>query len=95
MKEEFEQIANHLRTLYQENFAGKTKGRFFLSKDQLKFLSNRQALQKSTEDAIFSAALKLHSLSIVRVEGGYGVIEQNKPQKWRPVPTKLLTKLVG
>lgn len=93
MKEEFVAIAALINDIYFEEFGGKTRGRFFLTKDQLKQISGRSTLQKSTEDAIFAAAFKLHALSLVRVDGGYGVIEQAKPAAWRPVPARLINRL--
>ncbi|MDN7804123.1 hypothetical protein [Burkholderia gladioli] len=89
----YDHIADLIRDLYYTEFAGKVRGRFFLTKDQMKTLSGRASLQKVVVDSIAKTALKNHGLAMSVTDGGYGFIEQDKVSAWRPVPASKLTKL--
>ncbi|ONA10937.1 hypothetical protein [Burkholderia pseudomallei] len=89
----YDHIADLLYDLYYATYAGKTRGRFFLTKDQMKTLAGRAALQKATIDGIAKVALKKYGLAMAAVEGGYGFIEQDKVSAWRPVPAIKLNKI--
>ncbi|BFG81421.1 hypothetical protein PTKU46_94550 [Paraburkholderia terrae] len=83
-------IADLIKDLYYTTFAGKTRGRFFLTKEQMKTLAGRAALRKSTIERIATEVLVNHGLAMVKVDGGYGFIEQDKVSAWRPVPANKL-----
>jgi len=89
----YDHIADLLYDLYYGTYAGKTRGRFFLTKDQMKTLSGRASLQKVVIDGIAKVALKKYGLAMASVEGGYGFIEQDKVSAWRPVPAIKLNKI--
>jgi len=86
-------VVDLINDLYFATFAGKTRGRFFLTKDQMKTLAGRAALRQSTIDQIAEIALKSYGLAMVTVEGGYGFIEQDKVSAWRAVPASKLKSL--
>jgi len=83
-------IADLINDLYYATFAGKTRGRFFLTKEQIKTVAGRAALRQSTIDRIATVALENHGLAMVTVDGGYGFIEQDKVAAWRSVPASKL-----
>jgi hypothetical protein len=89
----YDHIADLICELYVATFAGKTRGRFFLTKDQMQTLAGRVTLRKAVIDGIAKIALKKYGLAMAATNGGYGFIEQDKVGAWRPVPTVKLNKL--
>ncbi|WP_164462884.1 MULTISPECIES: hypothetical protein [Burkholderia cepacia complex] len=85
-----EHIANLINEMYYDTFAGKTRGRFFLTKDQIKALAGRSQMQTSVIESIAKFALKNHGLCMAEVDAGYGFIEQDKVSAWRAVPARKL-----
>jgi hypothetical protein len=91
MPKDVEIIALDIYNLFISEFGGKTRGRFFLSKEDMRILADRTNLQDSTVLSIMKELNKNHDLVLV-VAGasGYGVIEEKKVYGWRSVPKRLL-----
>lgn len=86
------QVAADLQTLYQSEFAGKTMGRYKLSKADFKLLSGRKTLQLEFLAEVTVEAEETYDLLVIPIGGGryFGVVAQAKIDGWRPVPARLI-----
>lgn len=86
------EVAQKICELFYDEFGGKTKGRFQLSKDQLKLISGVERLSASRVDDVCNDLINNHDLLMICWVDDYFVIESNKVSSWRKVPSKVINK---
>ena len=91
MKEErVEKVAEVLYfNLYEATFGGKVRGRFLVSRDDLKKLLGVKRLHPSTVEKLIDACLEL-GLVVIDMESSFGFAETTFVDKWRKAPTRLI-----
>jgi len=95
---EIANIAAALNQLYHSEFGGKSYGRYYLTLEQMKKLSGRENMNKSTESKIAAQAEKEHGLLVTRVgrgqTRGFAVIQATKVIGWRPPSRAAIAKAI-
>jgi hypothetical protein len=88
-----EQLAADLKRLYSDTFGGKSRGRYKISRDDLKRLAGREQLRADFVFKLMAEAEVEHSIKIIELAGGryFGVIEEAKMLAWRTVPSRSIT----
>lgn len=90
IEERVEKVAEVLYVnLYEASFGGKTRGRFLVSREDLKKLLGVKRLHPSTLEKLIDACLEL-GLVVIDMESSFGFAESNFVEKWRKAPTRLV-----
>src|SRR5262245_54249883 len=84
-------IAKSLSQIYQETFGGKDRGRYKISRRNLRLLSGRKRLEDTTTAKIMES---LYNLGFIMVDLGddFAVVEEGVMLNYRPVPRAVLSK---
>jgi hypothetical protein len=84
------QLAADLKRLYSDTFGGKSRGRYKISRNDLKRLAGREQLRADFVVSLMAEAEVEHSIKIIELAGGryFGVIEEAKMLAWRAVPSR-------
>lgn len=85
-----EQVADALKQIYDTQFGGKDRGRFQISRQGLRELSERKRLEDSTKDAIVGAAYD-RDLVVTDMGDDFSVIEVDVMRNYRKVPQRLIS----
>jgi hypothetical protein len=85
------QMADIAVAIYKSEFRGKSKGRYTLTRDDIKEISGRSSLHKSVIDE-FIAAMLDYEYCVLDVDGGstYSVVSQAIHLNHRRVTRKVL-----
>lgn len=86
------EVAQKIWELFYDEFGGKTKGRFQLSKDQLKLISGVERLSASRVDDVCNDLINDYDLLMICWGDEYFIIESNKVSSWRKVPSKVISR---
>ena len=90
LEERLERVADALYfTFYEATFGGKDRGRFLVSRDDLRTLLGVKRLHASTVEKLIDACLEL-GLVVIDMESSFGFAEAKFVEKWRKVPTRLI-----
>ena len=88
-----ERIENVAQTfyfeIYESEFCGKNRGRFLVSREDVKKLLNVQRLHQSTIEKLVDSCLEL-GLVVIDMDGSFAFAETKFVQKWRKVPARLV-----
>ncbi|MBB3223996.1 hypothetical protein [Pseudoduganella umbonata] len=86
-------VAADLHGLFHTTFGGKSKGRFKISREDLRLLSGRTKLRDEfLVDVFLALSQKPYFLKAIPIAGDayFGIVEEMKILAWRSVPAKLL-----
>jgi hypothetical protein len=75
--------------IYEEEFGGKPRGKFLLTREDLKSLLGVQRLHFSTVRQLTDACLKL-GLVVIDLDSYFAMVELRFLEKWRRVPKRLI-----
>jgi hypothetical protein len=91
MNESPESIAKSIAKIYEEAFGGKDRGRYKISRRNLRLLSGRKRLEDTTTAKIMDT---LYNLGFIMVDLGddFAVVEEGVMLNYRPVPKAVLFK---
>jgi hypothetical protein len=84
-----EQVAKAIKKIYESDFGGKDRGRFQMSRQQLRELSGRGRLEDSTLDEIVNQAYEL-GFVVTDLGDDFSVVEVNVMRSYRKVPTRVI-----
>lgn len=87
--EEAEKVASKIKTIYESRFGGKDKGRFLLSRSQLRQLAGMKRLEDTTKDLIVEAAYEAGYV-VTDLGDDFAVIDEDVMHRFRKVPERLL-----
>lgn len=94
MNKTAEEVATLLASIYEEEFGGKRRGRFKISRSSLRRLAGRKRLEDSTISKVIDAALELGY--VVSDLGDYlTIVEESVMLNYRPVPKSVLESHVS
>jgi len=79
--------------VYEEKFRGKDRGRFVLTREQIKAALNVQRLHGSTIQALQDVALR-RGLVIIDLDDLFPCIETNVVRQYRRPPTDIFTRFL-
>ena len=79
--------------VYEANFRGKSRGRFVITREQLKLALNVDRLHASTVQALQDAALQ-QGLVIMDLDDLFPCVETKVVRKYRRPPSTIFTQLV-
>lgn len=85
-------VAQKIYEIFYEEFGSKTRGRFQMTKEQLKLIAGVERLASSRVDHICSDLDEEYGLLMICWGDGYFIIESNKVAAWRKIPAKILNK---
>ena len=86
-------VAELLQNIYSARFSGKTRGRYTITREQMRELSGRTGrLELKIQSRIVEEARKL-GLVVIPMETGFSVIESSKVGAWRPVSNQVIRSL--
>lgn len=80
--------------VYEQEFGGKTRGRFQVSRDDMKGLLGVQRLHQSTIQRLIDACLEV-GLVVIDMDDTFAFAETNYVQKWRKLPSRLAQEHVS
>ncbi len=75
--------------IYEDEFGGKPRGKFHLSRDDLKKLLGVQRLHSSTLRQLTDACLDL-GLVVIDLDSYFAMVELRFIEKWRQVPKRII-----
>ena len=83
------EVAEALKTIYDTEFGGKTRGRYKISRHALRDLSVRKRLGESTIQEIISAAYEL-GFVVADLDDDFSIVEVDVMRSYRKVPTRII-----
>lgn len=83
-------VAQALIDIYEQTFGGKNRGRFKISRSNLRRLSGRKRLEDTTIEKIADAAYD-KGLIVVDLGDYFAVVEEGVMRNYRPVPKSILS----
>lgn len=86
-----EQVALLLANIYEDEFGGKRRGRFKITRSSLRRLAGRKRLEDSTINRIMGAALEIGYI-LVDLGDNLAVVEESVMLNYRPVPKSVLSR---
>jgi len=87
--------AERLKSIYQQPFGGKERGRYKISRINLRILSERKRLENTFLDLLKSAAYDEQGLILEELEDYFVVILEDTMLNYRPVPKSVISKFVN
>jgi len=85
-----QEVAEQLSSIYESEFGGKDRGRFKISRSNLRRLAGRKRLEDTTVNKIADAALELGYI-VIDLGDYFSVIEEAVMLNYRPVPKSVLS----
>ncbi|MEI7795961.1 MAG: hypothetical protein WCI06_04910 [Methylococcaceae bacterium] len=85
-----EEVAEFLSEIYEHQFGGKKRGRYKISRLNLRALSGRRTLKESIVEEIKYYASENHGLVMNDLGDEFSVIELDVLYNYRPVPKAVL-----
>jgi hypothetical protein len=85
------EVANALKKIYESTFGGKDRGRYQISRQSLRELSERGRLEDSTVDAIVSEAYEL-GFVVTDLGDDFSVVEVDVMRSYRKVPVRVISE---
>ena len=82
-------VAQQLSEIYESEFGGKDRGRFKISRSNLRRLAGRKRLEDTTVSRIADAALDIGYI-VIDLEDYFSVIEEAVMLSYRLVPKSVL-----
>lgn len=89
-----EEVSQFLSDIYEKQFGGKKRGRYRISRINLRSLSGRKVLQESIVEAITYRALEDFGLVITDLGDEFSVIEIDVLRNYRAVPKSVLNMFI-
>lgn len=86
-------VAIMLSDIYETAFGGKERGRFRISRNNLKILADRKVIRQSFVDELKEEAWE-YELVVVDLEDGFVVIDVNLLDSYRFVPKNVAKEVV-
>ena len=84
-----QEVAKQLFSIYESEFGGKDRGRFKISRSNLRRLAGRKRLEDTTVNRIADAALELGYI-VIDLGDYFSVVEEAVMLNYRPVPKSVL-----
>jgi hypothetical protein len=75
--------------IYEDEFGGKSRGKFLISRDDLKQLLGVRRLHSSTVRNLADACLN-RGLVVIDLDGYFAMVELIFIEKWRRVPRRII-----
>jgi hypothetical protein len=94
MNRSLEKVATALAAIYEEPFGGKGRGRYKISRRNLRRLSGRKRLEDTTIEKIVEAAYD-QGFIMVDLGDDFAVVEEGVMLNYRPVPKVILSRYVS
>jgi signal recognition particle subunit SEC65 len=85
-----QEVAEQLSSIYESEFGGKDRGRFKISRSNLRRLAGRKRLEDTTVNKIADAALELGYI-VIDLGDYFSVVEEAVMLNYRPVPKSVLS----
>ncbi len=85
-------VAAKLCDLFYDEFGGKQRGRFQLSRDELKAIAGVQRMNETRLKYIYTDLMNDHSILMIEIGSDYFFVELNKVTSWRSISKKMLNK---
>jgi hypothetical protein len=82
-------MSNIIRKIYEEDFGGKKRGRYLLSRSQFRKLAKRKRLSDSFFNEVAEEALE-SGFILIPLGDSIAVIEEGVVSSYRPVTKKIL-----
>lgn len=92
MRLSFEEVAALLAKLYEEEFGGKAKGRFKISRKELAEIAGRAQLKQGAIDQICENLADDHGLLMIDLGDEFPVTKISILRKYRAVPSRLIAE---
>ena len=89
-----EEVAQFLSDIYEKQFGGKKRGRYRISRINLRSLSGRKILQEGIVEAVTYRALEDFGLVITDLGDEFSVIEVDVLRNYRAVPKSVLNAFI-
>lgn len=83
------EVAQALQAIYESDFGGKSRGRFQLSRQSLRELSERGRLEDSVIAAIANEAYEI-GLVMIDLGDDFSIIELEVMRSYRKVPVRVI-----
>ena len=83
------EVAKQLSKIYESEFGGKDRGRYKISRSNLRRLAGRKRLEDATVSRIADAALELGYI-VIDLGDYFSVVEEAVMLNYRPVPKSVL-----
>ena len=84
-----EEVAGALLVIYETDFGGKERGRFQISRQGLRELSDRRRLEETTIDAIVDCAYQ-KDLVVTDLGDDFSVVGADVMKSYRKVPSRVI-----
>lgn len=85
-------VAQKIYEIFYEEFGSKARGRFQMTKEQLKLIAGVERLASSRIDHICYDLFEEYGLLMICWGDNYFIIESNKVAAWRKISSKILSK---
>jgi hypothetical protein len=92
MKRTFEEVADLLVELYEEDFGGKSKGRYKISRNDLAAISGRAQIKQGAVDQISELLADEHGLLMIDLGNEFPITKISILRNYRSVTAKLIKK---
>lgn len=93
--ERIEKVASALYIkAYESEFGGKNRGRFLVSREDIKTLIGAKRLHSSTVQRMIDACLEL-GLVVIDMDDSFAFAEKAYVDKFRKLPTRLVTEFAN
>lgn len=86
-------IAFALKEIYETEFGGKKRGRYQISRQAMRELSERRRLEESTVEAIVSETYEL-GFVVTDLGDDFSLVEVDVMRSYRKVPTRVISEMV-
>lgn len=93
MNKTHQEVAEILSKIYESEFGGKGRGRFKISRSNLRRLSGRKRLEDTTIEKIAEAALDIGYI-VIDLGDHFSVVEESVMLNYRPVPKSILVRFL-
>lgn len=85
-----EEVAEKLQAIYETEFGGKPRGRYIISRQQLRELSRRARLEIEIINGITREAYELN-LVVTDLGDDFSVVEADVMRSYRKVPSRVIS----